>query len=380
MGTHGEGGITRRKDGRLTARITMPSGRRLERTIPAMKDGKRQRQLAERALRELQDARAADLEPSTQTLEAYLRSWLRGLADARHARVRPRTLEFYTMIAEQHVIPTLGGIRLDRLGERHVQAWLDQEPGSARSVHHYRAVLRRALNVAVRQRILARNPAIAVELPEAPEFAGDPLTADEARSLLVATAGDRLAALWRLAIVSGLRQGELLGLAWDDVDLEAGTVTVTSQLARQADVDAKTGKAVSSWIRVPTKAARSLQVVSIDPATVGVLRAHQRRQAIERRPDWPYWGLVFVTVSGLPLSRAEVLRLFHDACGVAGIRRRRFHDLRGTSAHLLLELGVAEDVRMARLGHATRAMARHYAGASEALDRDAVTKLAEAIG
>src|SRR5690349_21701590 len=95
MGNHGEGGITRRKDGRLTVRVTMPSGRRVERTIPAMKDGRRQRRLAEAQLRELVEARAADLEPSSQTLEAYLRSWLAGLADARIARIRPRTLEFY---------------------------------------------------------------------------------------------------------------------------------------------------------------------------------------------------------------------------------------------------------------------------------------------
>ena len=123
MGEHGQGGITRRKDGRLTVRITMPSGRRVERAVPAMKDGRAQRRLAERIQRELVEARAADLDPSGQTLEAYLRSWLRSLADARHARIRPRTLEFYTMIVDQHVPSELGRIRLDRLGERHVQAW-----------------------------------------------------------------------------------------------------------------------------------------------------------------------------------------------------------------------------------------------------------------
>jgi integrase len=370
MSEHGRGGILRRKDGRLQVRITMPSGRRLSRTIPAMRDGKAQRRLAEKAQRELIDARAADLDPSGQTLAAYLRSWLKGLADARHARVRPRTLEFYTAVIEQHVIPTLGTIRLDRLGERQVQAWLDAEPGSARSVYHYRAVLRRALNVAVRQRILARNPAIAVELADVPEFAGDPLSVDDARALLVATAGDRLAALWRLAIVTGFRQAELLGLGWDDVDLDGGRIALTSQLARAGD----------AWVRVPPKADRAVGRVSIDDATVAALRAHKLRQAAERRPDWEYWGMLFVTPQGLPIVRSEALRAFHAACDSAGIRRRRFHDMRASSARLLLELGVSEEVRMARLGHATKAMARHYSGASELLDREAVRRLAEAIG
>lgn len=369
MGGHGEGGTTRRKDGRITVRITMPGGKRLTRTIPAMKDGRAQRRLADRQLLELREARAADLEPETQTLEAYLRSWLGSLRDT--GRVRPRTLDFYSMIVEQRIIPTLGGIRLHRLGERQVQAWLDGETGSPQTIHHCRAVLRRALNVAVRQRILARNAAVAVELPEVDEFEGNPFTIEEARQLLEATAADRLGPLWRLALVTGLRQAELLGLAWDDVDLKAGRITVRAQLAR------RDGK----WIRVEgTKTGRRLHSVSIDPATVASLRAHQVRQADERRPTWLFWGLVFVTVSGLPWERSAILRAWHAACDVAGVDRRRFHDLRVSAATLLQELGVDEAIRMARLGHATTAMARHYAVARDELDREASRRLAEAIG
>lgn len=365
----GEGGITRRKDGRLTVRITMPSGRRLTRTIGAMKDGRAQRRLAERALRELRDARAADLEPSSQTLAAYLRSWLAGLRDARHAKVRPRTIEFYEAVCEGHIIPTLGGYRLDRLSEVHVEGWLDHEAGSLRSLHHYRSVLRRALNVALRRRIVARNVAAAVDLPDVPNFEGNPLTADEARRLLEATQGDRLGALWRLAIVTGLRQGELLGMGWDDIDLDAGTVTVTAQLQRQG----------GSWVRVEPKADRAIERIAIDRATVDLLRAHKLRQAAERQPGWRYWGLAFVSVHGNPIHRTEALRAFHAACDAAGIARRRMHDLRGTSATILKDLDIPEDVRMARLGHATTKVHRHYAKASEALDRAAVERLAEAI-
>ena len=370
MGSHGDGGTTRRRDGRIQVSITLLSGRRLYRYVPKMDDQVAQRRLAKRVLRELRESRSLELEPERQTLAAYLRSWLAGERDARRSRIRPRTLEFYTMIVEQHVIPVLGGHQLDQLTERHVQAWLDAGEGSARSVHHRRAVLRRALNVAVRQRIIPRNPAIAVDLPDVGEFTGDPLTIAEARQLLEASAGDRLAALWRLALVTGLRSSELTGLAWDDVDLDRASVAVRAQLARVA----------GAWALVPPKPGRTLERISIDPATVAALRIHKVRQAEERRPEWAFWGLVFVTAGGQPIGRSDVLRAFHAACDVAGIRRRRVHDLRVSAATLLQELGVEEPVRMARLGHTTTRMARHYAVARDELDRDASTRLAEAIG
>lgn len=368
VGRHGAGSIVRRKDGRLMASITMPNGRRLYRYIPADRDKQRQRRLAAKALRDLAEIRARELEPERQTLAEYLRSWLETLRNARLRRPRPRTLEHYEYVIERHVIPTLGAHRLDALRERHVQEWLDADSGSARSVLHHHAVLRRALNVAVRQRILGRNPALAVELPDAPAFDGSPLSIEDARRLLAVP--DRLAPLWRLALATGLRESELLGLAWDDVDLDAGTVRVVAQLYR----------AEGKWQRVPPKAARSREVIGIDSATVSVLREHKRAMAEERTPSWRFHGLVFVTPAGEPYGRAAILRAFHAACDRAGIPRRRFHDLRYSSATMLKELGVAEDARMARMGHSTLAMARKYAHPSDAADREAADALGRALG
>lgn len=125
VGRHGEGGVTRRKDGRLQVAITLTSGRRLYRTIPRLSDPKRQRELAERTRRELVAIREAELDPSGQTVAVYLRSWLASMASAVNPRIRPNTLAFYTTIAEKHLIPALGEVRLENLRERHVQAWLD---------------------------------------------------------------------------------------------------------------------------------------------------------------------------------------------------------------------------------------------------------------
>lgn len=358
VGAHGQGGITKRADGRLMVSITLYDGRRIVRYVAKDRDAARQRRLGEKLRRELVAMREQDLEPERQTLGDYLNSWIGALRDARKP-LAVRTLEHYTYVVEDYIIPALGGITIDRLSERHIQVWLDADTGSARSVHHHRAVLRRALNVAVKRRLITRNPAVAVDLPDLTEFRGAPLTVAEAKRLLAVPG--RLAPLWRLAIATGFRQSELLGLGWDDLDLDAGTVTLRHQLLRVG----------REWRYVTTKAARSVERVSVDAGTVAALRDHRAAMAAERQPSWRFHGLVFVTPAGEPLGRADVLRHFHAACEAAGIPRRRFHDLRSSSATLMAEAGVPEHVRMARLGHATTAMARHYAQVGDVLDREA---------
>lgn len=362
MGEHGMGGWveTPKGSGRYRVHCTMPDGRRVWRRAT----GKRER---DRLLRDLRDAREADLDPSRLTLAEWLRSWVK--AEEQRGRIRPRTLDHYRLIVERHIIPALGGHRLAGLSERHVQRWLDQDQGSGRTVHHHRAVLRRSLNVAIRQRVLGRNVAVGVELPDVPDFLARPLTLDEARRLVRATVDDRLGPLWRLALDSGAREGELLGLGWDDFDTEAGTVTIRAQLMRRG----------RQWVRVPTKAARDAETMLLMPETVTALQEHRVSQAAERTPEWTYWGHMFLTPTGRPYHGAEVLRAFHAACGKAGIAERRFHDLRASCATILRELGVSEEVRMARLGHATKAMSRHYAQVRDGYDREAVMAFQRAL-
>lgn len=405
--------------------VTMADGRRVYRAARSPRE-------AERIRAQLVEARELDLDPTRQTVAGYLRSWIGGLRDARHQRVRPRTLQHYEMIVERHIIPTLGHLRLSQLTVPKVQAWIDADAASARSVHHHRAVLRLALNRAVRHRLIAYNPAALVEVPDVEPDKSDPLSVAEVRALLEATEGDRLHALWRLALASGLRLGELLGLAWEDIDLGrlrgvdgdgegsgprsagrtggagddervaadgarghlhgdrrdvagrradgipvAASVTVRAQLQR---LPPDRGGDANGWARTPTKAARALETIHIGEGTAAVLAAHRTRQAAERKPDWRYFGLVFVTERGDPYHPSFVLTSFRKACAAAGIRRRRVHDLRHSSAALMKAEGIPEDVRMARLGHSTTAMARRYGGASDATDRLASDALDRAMG
>ena len=359
----GQGTIVRTKTpagaDRWRIAVTMADGRRVWRTARTPRE-------AERIRRQLVEARELDLDPTRQTLADYLRGWMASLRSSQ--RVAPRTLETYGLAVERHIIPALGGHKLAAVTPRRIQAWVDASALAPKTVTLHHGVLHRALGIAVRQRLLPYNPASAVELPRPTRDVARPLTLDEARRLLLATSGDRLHALWRLALVTGLREGELLGLAWDDVD--GATITVGHQLQR---LDRQ-------WRRTAPKSARTLVRVALDRATAVALDAHRVRMAQERTPAWEFFGLVFVTERGRPFHRPTILREFHVACDKAGIPRRRVHDLRHTTAHILADLGVTMETRKARLGHTTDAMAAHYAGASEAQDQLAVRRLGKALG
>jgi len=367
---YGDGTITPRADGRLQVAVVI-DGKRTYRMVSARlvrENPKAAQRRAEALQRELQDQRDAGLSPSTQTLADYLRSWLASQRDAKRRRLRQRTLDGYTMIVNDHLIPALGRHRLDRLTERHVQAWIDSQDAAPRTIEHRRAVLRRALNTAIRQRTVTRNAAVAVELPEPPDFRGSPLTIPEIARLFRANADDPMLPLWRLAVDTGARESELLGLPRDDLDLDAATVTIRSQLQRRR----------GSWVRTPPKTEHPIPI-ALHADTVAALRSHEVRQGAIRRDDWEYFGLVFTTPEGQPWFAWTILRRFHEALARAGLARRRFHDLRGTTATAMRRLHVPEDVRMARLGHSTTDMARHYGQASEGFDRSAVDALGKAI-
>jgi integrase len=413
VGIHGHGTKvrveTRRKDGSIRRRVrvavTMADGRRVWRTLPNDRE-------ADRELARLTLARELDLDPTRQTLADYLRSWIGSQRDAKRRRIRERTLIGYERIVERVILPELGRIPLSRLSRRKVQAWIDGLDGSAQTVRNAHAVLRKALAGAAGD-LIPLNPALGVELPERREFRGNPLTADEARRLLEATQDTRLGVLWRLAIVTGLREGELLGLPRDAMEMEERDGEARTRLKRAVPADRLDGAGEASagmaqprvagrdgsarshgtalivkhqlqringeWVLGPTKAGRSVERIELDQKTVEMVRAHLARMAEERDPSWRYFGLMFLTESGQPYHNKALLRAFGEACDAAGIARRRFHDLRGTSATILRDLGVAEDTRRARLGHSTTEMARHYAKASVRQDREAVELLAEAI-
>jgi integrase len=362
----------RKSDGRWVAAISVgPRGNRQYLTRYAPREGsqKEQRAKADALLDELRRlVRPPTDSKGRTTVGQYLRSWL---DTAGRRSLKASTWTTYDVALRRHIEPAIGNVTLSRLTAEQVDAMLaglELEPKGQRNVLGF---LGRVLDVAQARGHVLRNAARLVDRPRVVRQERPVLTSDQARSLMAAVRGDRLEALWITAIGTGLRQGELLGLRWQDVDLEAATLTVVYELARVS----------GQYVLDEPKTKGSRRPLAIPAFVVDALREHRIRQVAERLAagEATADGLVFVAPTGRPLNGGWVSHRWRVLSRAAGLDVR-FHDLRSTNATILRDRGVPEDVRMSRLGHATTGMARRYAHATESPDRAAAAELQEALG
>lgn len=368
-----EGNIYQRADGRWEARLHLgyEAGRRRRKSFYGHTRREVQEQLT-RALRDVQEGLPVATD-ERQTVEDYLRRWLVG---AVRPSVRPRTYTTYEMYARIHLIPELGRIPLVKLTPQHVQSLLNAKltGGLApRSVHHLRAILRRALNQALRWGLVPRNVASLVDPPRVPRYEVRPMTPEQARDFLDAVRGDRLEALYTVALALGLRQGEALGLRWDDIELDAGTLKVRHALQR-----------VGGRLQlVEPKTRLSRRTIALPPIVVGALRAHRARQLQERLwagSRWHEENYVFATGIGTALDGTNVTHRLQTLLVAAGLPRQRFHDLRHACASLLLAQGVHPRVVMETLGHSQISLTMNtYSHVIPALQREAADRMEEVL-
>ena len=286
-----------------------------------------------------------DAPPGKATLGQFLDRWLQDYA---RPNLAPKTYRRYEQLVRVHLAPAIGAIPLTKLRPAHIQACYGRvrEGGrSARTALHCHRVLKEALGHALRMQLISRNPAEAVKPPRPERYEIPSLGPDELARLLDAADATPYGALVHTAVMTGLRLGELLGLRWQDVDLEAGLLGVrqTCQwLPRRG------------FIFQQPKTARSRRAVALSPETVRRLCQHRQRQLEERLALGPAYrdqGLVFVNAIGAPLHpntlRDAWLRIV-KAASLGGIR---FHDLRHAHASLLLQQGVHPKIVSERLGH-----------------------------
>lgn len=285
----------------------------------------------------------------TQALEKFLGQWLRDSA----ARLRPRTWDGYESAARTRIYPHLGAVRLDKLTGQQIQALYTKllEGGlSAASVQRTHALLHRSLKDAVRWGLVAFNAADRVSPPRAyrPEFTT--LTGRQIRALLDSIEDPQRLALYTLAASSGLRQGEQLGLKWDDIDFDRKVLAVRRSLQWSKG---------SGLVLAEVKTARSRRNVALSGRAVMALEKARTAQKVARMKAGPAWedtGLVFTSEAGRPLKPQRVTHVFQEDLAKAGLPRVRYHDLRHTAATLLLEAGTHPKVVQEMLGHATIAV------------------------
>jgi integrase len=368
-----EGSIFKRKDGRWVAILNI-----------GYRDGARRRKhFYGNTRRDVQERLTAALRaqqqglpvaPERQTLGDFLRHWLDHVV---RPNLRPKTHHSYAAEVRLHIGPQLGHIQLAKLRPQHIQAFLNEkrEAGlSARTVQYHHAILRRALGQAEKWDLVPRNVAALVTPPTIRRREIEPLQPDEALTLLDAVRDDRLEAVYSVALAVGLRQGEILGLRWRDVDLENGKLEIRTSLL---------------WLDgacqlSEPKTDRSRRSIALPEVATMALHGHRARQLEDKLiagTRWREHDLVFATTLGTPMHPRNLVRHYHRALAKAGLPRKRFHDLRHTCASLLLAQGVQPRVVMEILGHSQIALTMDtYSHVIPSLKRDAANSMDKALG
>ncbi|WP_405525504.1 site-specific integrase [Streptomyces canus] len=335
--------------------------------------------------------------PSAQgSLAAHLTYWLENVAVH---QLRENTHTRYTACVNNYLIPGLGRKKLAKLTAKDVRTWLNQlrttcqccargldagrnEPRccaagtccskrlSPLTLAYIHSVLKSALEHAVREEEIPRN--VRTGTPRPRRF--EPLTADEARQFLSSAHDHRLHALLELALHTGLRKGELLGLCWKDLNLDMGTAAIRRTLQRTS---------TGGLTTLPTKTRASERRIALPARCLQSLKLHQEEQQQERDTAGAIWqdnGYVFTTPQGRAIDPTNLTRTFITLLRKAGLRRIRFHDLRHSTATLLLEQGVELVVIKELLGHAHIGVtATVYAHVRLRLQRDAIDLLDHAL-
>jgi integrase len=365
---HGEGSIYQRKsDGRWIAAVDcgVVNGQRKRKTL----SGKTRREVAEKLKALVHDQQQGlPIATPRQSVGQFLDHWL---ADVAKPSVRAATYRSYEGIVRVHLKPALGRHQLTALTPQHVQQMLNAKLASglsARSVQYCRDVLRNALGQAETWGLVTRNVAALAQPPQVPHYEMRFLTPAQARTLLQAARGERLEALYAVALALGLRQGEALALRWQDVDLVAGTLRVRHTLQR---VDGKL------QLGEP-KTSQSRRTLIMPPVVIAALRDQQARLALERvaaGPRWQEQDLVFCTTKGTPLDARNVTKGFKQLLAAAGLPDMRWHDLRHSCASLLLAQQVNHRVVMEILGHSQIALTMRYSHVIPQLQEEAAQSM-----
>jgi len=338
----GEGSIYQQKDGRWVAAISLGNGKR--KVI--------YRRTKAEAVMALQLANQAKLQGTltstrNETVEEFLSSWLQYWVQP---KVRERTYKTYREIVAKHLLPAFGQVKLQRLTAQQVQKLYQEKlsagcaPSTVLQIHK---LLRRALNHAIQVNHLAKNVCLLVQPPRVSQLSQqNPLTVEQAREFLKAALGDPLEALYVLALTTGMRQGELLGLTWADLDLTQGIVQVQRSLTRIP----QQGVVLTE---LKTRGSRR-RIELTDLAIESLTRHHLQQEAMRREvgDKWLEQDLVFCNERGKPLHANNLLRRsFHPLSEKIGLPHLRFHDLRHSTATLLLLQNVHPKIVQEILGH-----------------------------
>lgn len=352
--SNGEGSIYKRKDGGwfgvITVGIDPETGKQDRRYIY----GKTRQKVAQKMNETLHKVNTGTyIEPTRITVKEWLEEWLKG----RKPHLADNSWRTYDIMIRCHIIPAIGRIKLKDLKTRDIQNLINEkmengrvegEGGlSPRTVKYIYSTLHTALKQAVRERIIPFNVAEAVELPKKRKKEMNTLSAEESRRFLQTTRKSPLHAAYLLALSTGLRQGEILGLKWEDIDFDEGALTVKRQLLRTTD---------QGLVLEEPKTKHSRRTISLNKEVIKELKLHKKEQnevKLKAGPGSQDNDLLFFTDEGKPIDPRNFFRRFKRLLKEAGIPDIPLHNLRHTYATLSLEAGIDPKTIQEILGHST---------------------------
>ena len=376
-------GNIRDRDGRYQARYSYVDGFGKRRQRSKMFDTRTEaRAWLTARLAEVVSGRVSDA--GALTVGEYLADWLGSLG---MQQLEAATLSWYRSAVVRHIIPALGRVRLAKLSAVQIESFLAAKAESGRldgkgglgpaSVRRLQVTLHKSLDAAVRKGMLATNPVDLADKPKIPardvtEAVWTPETMTE---FLSATGTDRLAPLWQMASMTGLRRSEICGLQWPDIDLDSGVLSV-----KRARIQINGGKPITKG----PKSAASRRVVDFDAEMVNVLRRWKVAQLEDRLRAGTAWDpgeWLFTNEIGQPVNPEWVGKRFRRLVADAGLPTITMRQLRHSHATALLKAGVHPKVVQERLGHSSISVTMDiYSSVLPGMQREAVERLATMMG